>query len=398
MKILDIVFNLVVDDNRVAELTTAYDKSFGYKANDIGEASFSINLIGLSSNILDNLKTGSDLWISKTGFDDFGNFFNDIIWAGKLYVGNRQSAKDTGTIVSCKAFEYSNELRYRSVTKSYINTLEGDILFDLINTTQTDTTINGTVAPGILNTSQLDLGFSKGVVDPNLTLRDRIYDKDEIFKSFQQMSEVINGGDFVFYPNLKNSSPFSTTQNLRIFNYFQAAGEQTNVKYDAEIASVDIEFVNEIYNYIQFYGTNVQAIAFDAESIATYGFKIKTETNTDISVQSTAQEKANGLLSIFKQPATLYKVNIATTLNDPRFGMFDVFDAIRLVYKSDGIDLNQFIVIREIEINLDQNKMLTMNLLLSNDKIPLIKSLNAERVIAYTLRQNSLNINGIAKP
>jgi hypothetical protein len=67
------------------------------------------------------------------------------------------------------------------------------------------------------------------------------------------------------------------------------------------------------------------------------------------------------------------------------------------VYKDKDLEINEYIQIKEMNISIDENKLLNIDLLLSNQKIPLRKSRDPQRVIAYTIRQNTSNVNNIAK-
>jgi hypothetical protein len=395
--ITDIAYNLVVNGQKIAELNTAYNKTFGEKQKDISMATFAINLKNLPDIIAENLKTGSELWISLKGFDEFGNFFNNTVWIGKIYVGGKNSAVDTGTIVECKAICYYNELRYRNITKDYTlsGLTEGEVVWDMIETTQTDTTINGT-ATGI-NQSWIDLGIKKGTVESTLPVRSIAYVKDEIYKNIQTFVELSDGGNFVFYPNITNSNPFDSTQNLKVFNYYKEAGEFINTKYSIEIQNVDVQFDTEIYNYIIFYGNGVNAVAYDAQSIQNYGLKTKIESDTAITDVVIAQSKADGILAIYKDPRTSYKITVQSSLGDGKFGTYSVNDSIWFVYKDKDLEINEYIQIKEMNISIDENKLLNIDLLLSNQKIPLRKSRDPQRVIAYTIRQNTSNVNNIAK-
>jgi hypothetical protein len=395
--ITDIAYNLVVNGQKIAELNTAYNKTFGEKQKDISMATFAINLKNLPDIIAENLKTGSELWISLKGFDQFGNFFNNTVWIGKIYVGGKNSAVDTGTIVKCKAICYYNELRYRNITKDYTlsGLTEGEVIWDMIDTTQTDTTINGT-ATGI-DQSWIDLGIKKGTVETTLPVRPIAYVKDEIYKNIQTFVELSDGGNFVFYPNITNSNPFDSTQNLKVFNYYKEAGEFINTKYSIEIQNVDVQFDTEIYNYVIFYGNGVNAVAYDPISIQNYGLKTKIESDTAITDVVIAQSKADGILAIYKDPRTSYKITIQSSLGDGKFGTYSVNDSIWFVYKDKDLEINEYIQIKEMYISIDENKLLNIDLLLSNQKIPLRKSRDPQRVIAYTIRQNTSNVNNIAK-
>jgi hypothetical protein len=327
-----------------AEITKRLKPSFGWKYNDLGSLSFVIPIsISGENEALQYLSESSEIWIKENGI---------LCWAG--VVTNIQDDIDESIKqVKIDAKECGVLLKDRFVSATFGSIQEAQIAFGLINQTQIDTL-------GIFTPDQVNLGFTAGTLENNIT-RDRTFANDEILKSLIAMTEVINGGDFEITPTLTKSS-------YKVFSWYKSRGSDNNVKFDTEDGSIikvsRKQDMTQIANYILGSGTGITSIASDLTSASNYKVRQFPYDNKDVVLQPTLDSYTQGLVEKKANPINEYEFTILDKNN--LIGQFDIGDYVTFKVDSSFTggrwSLNQKLRVWEIQINIDDNDVVTTKL------------------------------------
>jgi hypothetical protein len=178
-------------------LPEALNRSYSYQLNRAGKASFSLPL---TTERLQRFP----LYIGVTRLLIYRA--DKLIWAGVIWEITEDAQDDEGTVnVQCtEIFHILSEKRYTSNT--YTSTDAGQIAWGLINTTQGLTGGN--------------LGLTQGTIEATQN-RDRTYLDEKIGEKIIQLTEVINGFDFLITPSIK-------VNTLGVFNVYSKRGSTLN--------------------------------------------------------------------------------------------------------------------------------------------------------------------------
>jgi hypothetical protein len=313
-------------------LPEALNRSYSYQLNRAGKASFSLPL---TTERLERFP----LYIGVTRLLIYRA--SKLIWAGVIWEITEDAQDDEGTVnVQCtEIFHILSEKRYTS--NSYTSTDAGQIAWGLINTTQ--------------GLSGGNLGITQGTIEATQN-RDRAYLDEKIGEKIIQLTEVINGFDFLITPSIKNNT-------LGVFN--------VSAKIGATLTSFRLEYGEGLKNNIQSWSRKrtlsdmFNSVIVEGEGL---GDARLTSTETDtalitaigllegriqeksVNQQTTLDTRADEFIRVRKTEQPLYDITVNNAYDD--FGKYDVGDIVPVRIKYGYIDMNTTMRIYGIDVRI----------------------------------------------
>ena len=247
--------------------------------------------------------------------------------------------------ISVNAFGYLDLLKDRYVTKTYTNEWDTDIVWDLIDTTQSET--NG------------DLGMALGDFSVQLQKRDRTYDKQNVKDAIVNLTNLENGNfDFEFtYDRKLNTYEMmgSDRTTEMIFSY------PDNV-ISARIPRTGTRTFNKVYAIGAGFGDDaLQTIVQDNTSQLNYGLHETTRSWNSVLDATTLSENANGYLNLTKDILELPQMVVSGV--DFDLNKYGIGDRVTVKMK-DHLYLNNIFGtyrIERLEVSVDENESETIN-------------------------------------
>jgi hypothetical protein len=313
-------------------LPEVLNRSYSYQLNRAGKASFRLPL---TTERLERFP----LYIGVTRLLIYRA--TKLIWAGVIWEITEDAQDDEGTVnVQCtEIFHILSEKRYTSNT--YTSTDAGQIAWGLINTTQ--------------GLSGGNLGITQGTIEVTQN-RDRAYLDEKIGEKIIQLTEVINGFDFLITPSIKNNT-------LGVFN--------VSAKIGTTLTSFRLEYGEGLKNNIQSWSRKrtlsdmFNSVIVEGEGL---GDARLTSTETDtalitaigllegriqeksINQQTTLDTRADEFIRVRKTEQPLYDITVNNAYDD--FGKYDVGDIVPVRIKYGYIDINTTMRIYGIDVRI----------------------------------------------
>jgi hypothetical protein len=312
-------------------LPEAMNREYSYQLNRAGKASFTVPIT------VERLQR-FDIYLGVTRLLIYRE--NILIWAGVVWEIQEGASEDGDVTIQCtEIFHILSEKRYTS--NSYTNTDAGQIAWGLINTTQ-----------GLTGG---DLGLTQGTIQATQN-RVRQYFDESIGEKIIQLTEVINGFDFLITPSIKDNT-------LSVFNVYAKRG--------STITDFRLEYGEGLKNNIQSWRRKrtlsdmFNSIVVEGEGV---GETILTSTATDnalitavgllegrkqeksVSQQATLNQKADEYIRVHKTEQPIYDITLNNAFND--FGKYDVGDIIPVRIKYGYVDINTTMRIYGIDVRV----------------------------------------------
>lgn len=307
------------------------NRQYSYQLNRAGKASFTLPITAERLQRFDIYLGVTRLLIYRE---------NDLIWAGVVWE-IQEGANDDGdvTIQCTEIFHILSEKRYTSNT--YTATDAGQIAWGLINTTQGFTGGN--------------LGITQGVLQATQN-RDRTYYDELIGEKIIQLTEVINGFDFLITPSIKINT-------LGVFNVYAKRGSTiTDFRLEyGEGLKNNIQSwsrkrtLSDIFNSLIVEGeglgdAKLKSTETDTSSINAIGLLEGRKQEKSISQQTTLDQKADEYIRISKTEQPIYDITLNNAYND--FGKYDVGDIVPIRIKYGYVDINTTMRIYGIDVRV----------------------------------------------
>src|SRR5690348_953846 len=206
--------------------------SYFNKKNGIGGASLDLNLFHpkAKASLLRRYRTQIII-----------KYNNSIEWFGfidKVTFGYQ----DVEGTIHIEALSYFAHLANRYITASYSQQDGGDIVWDLIDTTQSAT--NGF------------LGITQGTIDTTYD-HDRSYENKEVAEAIMQLSEVENGLAFRLTATQDSNYRFTGCTINVAPGYGSQRDDLAPLEIGVNVSSVDGSTQGDIVNYVTMYGAGV---------------------------------------------------------------------------------------------------------------------------------------------
>jgi hypothetical protein len=307
------------------------NRQYSYQLNRAGKASFTLPIT------VERLQR-FDIYLGVTRLLIYRE--NALIWAGVVWEVNEGVSDDGDVTIQCtEIFHILSEKRYTSNT--YTATDAGTIAWGLINTTQGLTGGN--------------LGITQGTIETTQN-RDRAYYDELIGEKIIQLTEVINGFDFLITPSIKINT-------LGVFNVYAKRGSTiTDFRLEyGEGLKNNIQSwsrkktVSDIFNSLIVEGeglgdAKLKSTETDTSSINAIGLLEARKQEKSISQQTTLDQKADEYIRISKTEQPIYDITLNNAYND--FGKYDVGDIVPIRIKYGYVDINTTMRIYGIDVRV----------------------------------------------
>lgn len=231
---------------------------------------------------------------------------------------------------------------------SYINTDIGEIIWDLIDTTQN----NGAWA---------DIGMTRGVIQPSRNA-DRNYEMSKIKGLLINLTEVINSPDLYIAPD-KSVNVFYPKQGARRNNItLTYPGNIRELSYESN----GLTMANKIIATGS--GNGINALSVTANSLddekKEYGLREDFVSYPDVSKSSTLSDHANDELRSRIHPMILPVITLDGTELTPfiDYGLGDEIEVKVLSNQAVWSDVVGYVRIEAISISVDENNYEKVNL------------------------------------
>jgi hypothetical protein len=307
------------------------NRQYSYQLNRAGKASFTVPITAERLQRFDIYLGVTRLLIYRE---------NDLIWAGVVWEIQEGASDDGDVTIQCtEIFHILSEKRYTS--NNYTATDAGTIAWGLINTTQGLTGGN--------------LGLTQGTIETTQN-RDRAYFDESVGEKIIQLTEVINGFDFLITPSIK-------VNTLGVFNVYAKRG--------STITDFRLEYGEGLKNNIQSWSRK-KTLSDMFNSIIVEGQGLGdarlTSTQTDnvlinavgllegrkqdksVTKQDTLNQKADEYIRVHKTEQPIYDITLNNAYND--FGKYDVGDIVPIRIKYGYVDINTTMRIYGIDVRV----------------------------------------------
>jgi len=312
-------------------LPEAMNREYSYQLNRAGKASFTVPIT------VERLQR-FDIYLGVTRLLIYRE--NALIWAGVVWEIQEVASDDGDVTIQCtEIFHILSEKRYTS--NSYTNTDAGQIAWGLINTTQ-----------GLTGG---DLGLTQGAIQSTQN-RDRNYFDESIGEKIIQLTEVINGFDFLISPSITNNT-------LGVFNVYAKRGSTiTDFRLEyGEGLKNNIQSwrrkrtLSDMFNSIVVEGEGYGDIALkatttDSSLINAVGLLEGRKQEKSVSQQATLNQKADEYIRVHKTEQPIYDITLNNAYDD--FGRYDVGDIIPVRIKYGYVDINTTMRIYGIDVRV----------------------------------------------
>jgi hypothetical protein len=307
------------------------NRQYSYQLNRAGSASFTLPITAERLQRFDIFLGVTRLLIYRE---------NALIWAGVVWEVNENTSDEGDVTIQCKElFHILSEKRYTSNT--YTATDAGQIAWGLINTTQGLTGGN--------------LGLTQGTIQATQN-RDRTYYDELIGEKIIQLTEVINGFDFLITPSIKINT-------LGVFNVY--------VKKGSTITDFRLEYGEGLKNNIQSWSrkrtlsdifnslivegeglgdAKLKSTETDTSSINAIGLLEGRKQEKSVSQQATLNQKADEYIRVHKTEQPIYDITLNNAFND--FGKYDVGDIVPIRIKYGYVNINTSMRIYGIDVRV----------------------------------------------
>lgn len=345
---------------------------FGYSLNKSTTATLSLSLDDPKLN--DQTKAVLQSWIRIERRDDPTDSSSAyrLVWYGKMYNAQYSGDQNSGTI-TLTYIDLAGLLETRWTAKGYqilTATDQGDILWDIINDTQSET--------------YGDLGITRGA---HPTSHNRTAGKDlqsrSILDILSSYSEINYGIDWEITP-----TPY--TSEIGIFNIYYKGdsyqyhkgeelstvlrytkGTDNSAIYNNNVISFSIEERGDDFsNRVAVYGaateeTQKSGTSEDTVSQSNYGLFERHVSEPDVSSQSVLDDKSASYLNEMVQIPKNISIALRP-LTYPRFGDFDVGDIFHFDFNyGNAVAFNAQYRLYEMTVVVDNDGVEKMNLTLN---------------------------------
>jgi len=307
------------------------NRQYSYQLNRAGKASFTLPITAERLQRFDIFLGVTRLLIYRE---------NALIWAGVVWEVNEGVSDDGDVTIQCtEIFHILSEKRYTSNT--YTTTDAGQIAWGLINTTQGLTGGN--------------LGITQGVLQATQN-RDRTYYDELIGEKIIQLTEVINGFDFLITPSIKINT-------LGVFNVYAKRGSTiTDFRLEyGEGLKNNIQSwsrkrtLSDMFNSIVVEGqglgdARLTSTESDTALITAVGRLEGRKQEKSITGQATLDQKADEYIRVHKTEQPIYDITLNNAYND--FGKYDVGDIVPIRIKYGYVDINTTMRIYGIDVRV----------------------------------------------
>ncbi len=318
--------------------TTSYKGlSFANRLNDLGGATFQLNLLDSTCNARNLRKYVNQVAIKK------GNtvqFFGPIVDIAGEYDEDGGYAD-----IQCASYLYHLRSRYTDASKTYTGAEQSTIAWDLIDTVQGRD--NGF------------LGIQEGTLTTTGVTRDRTYEYGRVSHLLVNLSNVINGLDFSFTPILDGNNKVTHVNFNTHYPLGSLRTDMAALQIGENIKLKNFKTQSPLHNKITGIGAGlVDPITSTAENTSlqkAIGRREHIIDKRDISIQDTLDERVNTYLN----EESVDRLGVMISLypdRTPALGEVGLGDRLNLdIEKGEFLKIKRDYRIIGIEVSVDIN-------------------------------------------
>ncbi len=327
--------------------TTSYKSlRFANRLNDIGAASFSLNLLDPTCNTRLIKRYVNQVVIKRNGIVQF---------VGPIIDFTGTYDESGGYLdIECASYIYHLTSRYTEAEVRYEGEEQSDLCWDLIDTVQSRD--NGW------------LGIEEGTLVATGVERDRTYEYYPISQALINLSNVIRGMDFTFTAVLDGDKKLEKILFSTHFPLGKPRNDLPDLQIGQNIKLKNFKSKSRLHNAVTAIGGGLtDSITSFRENQGLQRAFTRRErilNEIDISIQETLDEKATAYLN----QESADRLNLMLKLYPdrmPTLTNLNLGDHIRLdVQKGDFLDIKRDYRVIGVEVGLDINTAEEINLLL----------------------------------
>jgi hypothetical protein len=346
-----IIYKILVkngDEEPIGEFQTFQNLRFGKKLNNYSQCTFQIPVEDPKAESLIALRRFS-VWVYR-----ITDTTNTLLWSGEqaLREGNLDDKGDNWATITCYTWLEKLNSRFTASEVIFSAVDAGEIAWELIDTTQSQT--HG------------DIGITQGTIETTMD-RDRTYNNQNVSEAIINLSSAINGFDHEI-------------TDLKVFNVQSFIGVDRTadlvLEYGYNVRSVRIteDFSKPINRSIVLgnsgdFGSALRVERNDTASQAIYLVEEGIINEMTASELTTLQEKGDALMTKYGAPLIKLSLGIVRSTT-PTIIDFALGDIIRVKIKSGIYDIDESFRVFEWTVDYDKDNTETLNLVLGNFNIP----------------------------
>lgn len=334
--------------NFIGEFETFRNLKFSKNLNSYGSCSFEIPL--------EDPKAGSLVvprrYCVYVYRRENGEYQGTLVWAGEQVLRYAHLKADNDNWLEVYCYDWFEQLyhRYTARTVQYDGIDAGQIAFDLIDTSQNDSSGLG------------DLGITEGTIEATMN-RDRQYYNQNIGEAIVNLANVISGFDFEI-------------TNDKEFNVYAVKGEDKSEDVIFELGknvkemNIKEDFVNPVNRAIILGEATDQSDLQRVERenvdfMHTYGLRESLLSEMDIADLATLEDRGDALLRKYQLPLMVLDMNILES-SAPNITDFELGDLITVVAQKGFYDINKDYRVFGYEVEIGDKNEESLKLILGD--------------------------------
>ena len=339
--------------SKLDEIITYENLRWTDKGNSIGGCIFNLNIHDPKANKENLLRYANHVCIKEYSEDtDFRGivwFFGPITKISGGYQNNNGSLT-----VESNSYLYHFTARYTAAVREFTNTDQAEIMWTLIDESQSLTNGNLLVSQGTIVSG---------------TPRDRHYEYGRISDLIMNISNVIDGNDFSFDPVTDSNGNVTGMQ----FNTYNPRGIIRNDLNRLQIGE-NVDFVSfstrgDIFNDFIGIGAGsgediITSPQSNVGSQTSYTRREAIYANKDVSEQDTLDEQTLGELN--KALTDRYDIQVSLMPEkDPVYGTYQIGDYLKLDIQKGFMSFDYWARVNEIQCSVDKEGVLKVTPILT---------------------------------
>jgi hypothetical protein len=335
------------DGTYLGEFENFRDLSFGKKLNEYGECTFSVPVKDPKINSLIALRKYE---VEIYQCEEFTE--QTKIWAGEQASRVATITENGDDWVDITCYSYLEMLNHRFTVAEKIYAIEdymdsGDIAWDLINTTQSET--NG------------DLGITEGDIEPTI-VREIYYYNQNIMNALMDLANMTYGFDF----DINDDKEFNVWATKGVD---RSEDVQLILGKNVDSCTIVEDFTNPC-NRSLILGTDYSSndlLRIETDNEASQGsilLRESIENNSDVTDTESLNYLGGALLRKYKQPILSISVSLIKN-SGIKISDFSVGDTVRAIIKKGIYNFNLQMRVHEWNFKLNEDKTEDLSLTLS---------------------------------
>lgn len=336
-------FDLYRFNKKISELIDVDSINYSYGLRNSNPGRMTINANGLSTFDFHALQFGSQIRVFRKGFSDTA--FR-LVYEGEIRNVSKVNDSVKKKEIKFDLYPAREILKQRFITKTFTSEEEADIIWGIINETQTNT------LSGNFTASQASLDIKKGAFDTSNNIRTRTYDNDNVRDALENIVKVKDtSGNPQRLRNYRISPDF-IENSYRVASYEADFGITRKVTYlSPSIRNFSLTENFEYANHVIAVGKNglvQQAFSVNEGQKNNYRLKTKVVTDNSLTTAPEVLELAEETLALSERFPVFFEFQIPDS--DELTGLYRVGDSVRVKYKDEFFDVDASLKVLNIDV------------------------------------------------